>query len=104
MYRMARAGDDPAAFSVVRELEGDAEVLLLDRPDHGLEVVLRLAAYPKLGALDLGLDLTPAFRTNLESSRPSRPRCLTVELSAGRTLRGRLHRARLEGLERHFPA
>src|SRR5512133_2443033 len=40
----------------VRELEGDAEVLLLEGGDGRLQVVALLAADPQLLALDLALD------------------------------------------------
>src|SRR5581483_11355072 len=43
----------------VHELQGDAEVVLLDGPDDGLEVVLLLAGDPNLVALDLALHLQP---------------------------------------------
>src|SRR5262245_32721964 len=52
--RGARAGAWLARQSaVVRELQGDAEVLLLEQRDHGLQVVALLRRDPKLVTLDL---------------------------------------------------
>src|SRR4029453_14777410 len=46
---------DPPLVPEVAELEGDPEILLLQRLDRGLQVVALLGRHPQLLALDLGL-------------------------------------------------
>src|SRR4051794_35108000 len=51
----------PASIPEIRELQGDAEVLLLQRRDHRLQVVSLLAGHPHLLALGLRRDALGAF-------------------------------------------
>src|SRR5262245_25596982 len=55
--------------AVVRELQGDAEVGLLEQADHVLQVVLLLARHPALAALDLRLNALRALIADLLADR-----------------------------------
>src|SRR3990172_5860297 len=55
----------PPRSPVVRELERDAEILLLEEGNHRLQLVAALARHAELVALDLGLDLELAVADRL---------------------------------------
>src|SRR5918994_1606517 len=94
-----------AASAVVRELEGEPEVLGLDRLDRLLQVVLGLGRHPQLRALDLGLrlgDRAPHELGDLLRLLVGDP-LDDLHGLADRALRGLLDLVRLEGLERYLP-
>src|SRR5205807_9138717 len=92
--------------AVVRELQGDAEVLLLEGLDDRLEVVPGLAGHPEAVALHLALDLDGQALDELVH----RAGLLLVDalhegdLLLVRAGGGRLALALLAGPGRHAPA
>src|SRR6266480_5656715 len=116
MWRDERVGLRP----IVRELQRDPEVMLLDGCDGLLQVVLALAEHADLVALDLRLDLQPArldelrdlFRLLVADARQDRDGLSNVsfggrvDLTFGERLQGdvALDRLLLEDLQRRLQA